>query len=70
MNETHAHYCPGCGNRVKEVTFIYCDFDEYHIALRVFVDHEENCPPEEELGVCAFTVLVDIYDLSVVASVY
>ena len=70
MNETHARYCPGCGCRVKEVTFIYCNFDEEHIALRVFVDHEKKCRDEEERGVCGFTVLVNIHDLSAVACVY
>ena len=63
-------YCPGCGCRVTEVTCISCNFDEEHLALRVFIDHETKCRDEEESGVCAFTVLVNINDWSVVARVH
>ena len=69
MDEKHARYCPGCGCRVTEVTFIYYNFDEEHLAVRVFIDHEKKCRREER-GVCAFTVLVNINDWSVVARVH
>ena len=63
------HTCPGCGCRMIEVTTISYTFDEEHLAVRVFIDHEKKCRREER-GVCAFTVLVNINDWSVVARVH
>ena len=56
---------------MMEVTTIWTAhaLDEEHLAVRVFIDHEKKCRRAER-GVCAFTVLVNIHDLSVVASVY
>ena len=55
---------------MTEVTTISYTFDEEHLAVRVFIDHEKKCRDEEERGVCAFTVLVNINDWSVVARVH
>ena len=60
------HACPGCGCRMTDVTFISYTFDEEHIAVRVFIHHEECA----ERGVCASTVLVNINEQAVIARVH
>ena len=60
------HACPDCGCRMTDVTFISYTFDEEHIAVRVFIHHEECA----ERGACASTVLVNINDRAVIARVH
>ena len=51
---------------MTEVTTISYTFDEEHIAVRVFIHHEECA----ERGVCASTVLVNINEQAVIARVH